>query len=100
VEKSKYNHRFILGITLVSAMACCLVQGWAMSSALIGYIVGSMFSGWLSDRYGRKLPLIAAVAMFTIAGTALFSLKKYMTAGKFNALVDLNFNQINSFIIK
>ena len=87
------NKQFILGITLVSAMGGLLfgydwvviggakpfyerffaittspyLQGWAMSSALIGCLFGAMFSGWFSDRYGRKLPLIAAAAMFTIA---------------------------------
>jgi len=38
-----------------------------MSSALIGCLFGAMFSGWFSDRYGRKLRLIVAAAMFTIA---------------------------------
>ena len=93
MEKIKYNHRFILGITLVSAMGGLLfgydwvviggakpfyerffditsspyLQGWAMSSALIGCLFGAMVSGWFSDRYGRKLPLIVAAAMFTLA---------------------------------
>jgi sugar porter (SP) family MFS transporter len=93
VEKIKYNHRFILGITLVSAMGGLLfgydwvviggakpfyerffdiasspyLQGWAMSSALIGCLFGALMSGYFSDRYGRKLPLIAAAALFTIA---------------------------------
>jgi sugar porter (SP) family MFS transporter len=93
VEKIKYNHGFILGITLVSAMGGLLfgydwvviggakpfyerffdiatspyLQGWAMSSALIGCLFGAMMSGWFSDRYGRKLPLIMAAAMFTMA---------------------------------
>ena len=43
------------------------LQGWAMSSALIGCLFGAMMSGWFSDRYGRKLPLIMAAAMFTMA---------------------------------
>lgn len=93
MEKIKYNHRFILGITLVSAMGGLLfgydwvviggakpfyerffdiasspyLQGWAMSSALIGCLFGAMISGWFSDRYGRKLPLILAAAMFTLS---------------------------------
>ena len=93
MEKSKYNNRFILGITLVSAMGGLLfgydwvviggakpfyerffditsspyLQGWAMSSALIGCLFGAMVSGWFSDRWGRKLPLIMAAAMFTIS---------------------------------
>lgn len=49
--------------------------GWAMSSALIGCIFGAICSGTLSDKYGRKLPLIITAILFTISalGTALAS---------------------------
>ena len=93
MDQTKFNKQFILGITLVSAMGGLLfgydwvviggakpfyerffdistspyLQGWAMSSALIGCLVGAMASGYLADRYGRKRPLIAAAALFTIA---------------------------------
>ena len=93
MEKTKFNQPFILGITLVSAMGGLLfgydwvviggakpfyerffdistspyLQGWAMSSALIGCLVGAMVSGYLTDHYGRKRPLIGAAALFTIA---------------------------------
>jgi len=93
VSKSNFNRQFILGITLVSAMGGLLfgydwvviggakpfyerffdianspyMQGWAMSSALIGCLFGAMSSGYFSDRFGRKLPLITAAALFTIA---------------------------------
>jgi sugar porter (SP) family MFS transporter len=93
VDKPKFNNKFILGITLVSAMGGLLfgydwvviggakpfyeqyfdiansphLQGWAMSSALIGCLFGAMASGYLSDHYGRKRPLVAAAALFTIA---------------------------------
>ncbi|NWA39658.1 sugar porter family MFS transporter [Pseudomonas reactans] len=48
-------------------------SGWAMSSALVGCILGAMVSGWLSDRFGRRLPLIIAAIAFTLSavGTAL-----------------------------
>jgi SP family sugar porter-like MFS transporter len=48
-------------------------QGWAMSCALIGCLLGAVLSGSLSDRYGRKLLLILAALLFGIssAGTAL-----------------------------
>lgn len=93
MSKSNFNKQFILGITLVSAMGGLLfgydwvviggakpfyerffditnsphLQGWAMSSALIGCLIGAMSSGYFSDRFGRKLPLITAAALFTIA---------------------------------
>ena len=48
-------------------------QGLAMSSALVGCIVGAAVSGALTDRFGRKRLLIAAGALFTVSavGTAL-----------------------------
>jgi len=93
MDKIKFNKQFILGITIVSAMGGLLfgydwvviggakpfyerffditnspyLQGWAMSSALIGCLVGAMTSGYLTDRFGRKSPLIVAAALFTIA---------------------------------
>jgi SP family sugar porter-like MFS transporter len=48
-------------------------QGWAMSCALVGCLVGALASGWLSDRFGRKRLLIAAGLVFAISsiGTGL-----------------------------
>jgi sugar porter (SP) family MFS transporter len=40
-------------------------SGWAMSSALAGCVVGAILSGPLSDRFGRKRPLLLAAVMFT-----------------------------------
>jgi SP family arabinose:H+ symporter-like MFS transporter len=42
-------------------------QGWAMSCALVGCLVGALVSGWLSDRFGRKRLLIAAGLVFAIS---------------------------------
>ena len=93
MKNAGLNKSFIIGITLVSALGGLLfgydwvviggakpfyerffditqspyLQGWAMSSALIGCLVGDIISGYLTDRYGRKIPLIAAAALFTIA---------------------------------
>ena len=43
------------------------LQGWAMSSALIGCFLGAIISGVLSDRYGRKRLLIGAAFLFTLS---------------------------------
>lgn len=43
------------------------LQGWAMSSALVGCIIGAVLSGLVADRYGRKIPLIVAAALFFIS---------------------------------
>lgn len=95
------NKSYVLGISLVSALGGLLfgydwvviggakpfyerffdianlpaLQAWAMSSALVGCIAGALFSGAISDRYGRKLPLLVAAILFTISalGTGLVS---------------------------
>ncbi|MGZ5425346.1 MAG: sugar porter family MFS transporter [Candidatus Aminicenantales bacterium] len=92
-ERPAYNMRYIWGVTLVSAMGGLLFGydwvviggakpfyekffnlttpsqiGWAMSSALIGCLVGALVSGGLSDRFGRKKLLILAAFLFTVTG--------------------------------
>ncbi len=93
MNMKNYHSGFLLGISLVSAMGGLLfgydwvviggakpfyerffeianspaLQGWAMSSALIGCIVGAILSGGLSDRYGRKRLLILSGAIFIIS---------------------------------
>lgn len=88
-----YNWNYLLSITLVSALGGLLFgydyvviggakpfyepffgisgsafwQGWAMSCALIGCLGGSVLSGWLSDRFGRKRLLILSAALFIVA---------------------------------
>lgn len=96
-----YNYTFLLSISLVAALGGFLfgydwvviggakpfyelyfgisesagLQGWAMSSALVGCIGGAVFSGAFSDKYGRKKLLIVASILFTISaygtGTAM-----------------------------
>lgn len=44
-----------------------LMRGWAQSSALVGCIFGAMLSGVLTDRFGRKRPLILAGFSFTLS---------------------------------
>jgi MFS transporter, SP family, arabinose:H+ symporter len=47
--------------------------GWAMSSALVGCLIGAVISGIVSDRFGRKKILILTAAVFIISaiGTGL-----------------------------
>ena len=92
-ERPVYNTRYLWVTTLVSAMGGLLFGydwvviggakpfyekyfnlttpsaiGWAMSCALVGCLVGSLVSGGLSDRYGRKKLLILAGFLFTVTG--------------------------------
>ena len=52
-----------------------LMQGVAMSTALVGCLVGAMVAGAAADRFGRKPLLTTAAVLFTISaiGTGLFN---------------------------
>jgi len=92
-DRPAYNMRYIWLTTLVSAMGGLLFGydwvviggakpfyekffnlttpseiGWAMSSALVGCLLGSLVSGALSDRFGRKKLLILSGLLFTATG--------------------------------
>lgn len=41
--------------------------GWAVSSALVGCILGAAVAGVLSDRFGRKKALLLAAILFTVS---------------------------------
>ncbi|MFA6483885.1 MAG: sugar porter family MFS transporter, partial [Bacteroidales bacterium] len=43
------------------------LQGFAMSSALWGTLIGAMISGWIADRFGRKKPLVISAFFFTLS---------------------------------
>jgi len=57
------------------------IEGWAMSCALIGCLLGALCSGSLSNRFGRKHMLTLAAFIFAVSslGTGL--------AGQFDAFV-------------
>ncbi len=42
-------------------------EGWYVSSALVGCVLGVSGAGWLSDKYGRKLILLLAASLFSIS---------------------------------
>lgn len=93
IREHSYNRGYITGVSLVSAMGGFLfgydwvviggakpfyepffgisdipvMQGWAMSCALVGCIAGSVISGWLSDRFGRKRLLMLSAILFIAA---------------------------------
>ena len=93
MKNQKFNKRYIFAISLVSAMGGLLfgydwvviggakpfyekffditnlpaLQGWAMSCALVGCLLGAMLSGLLSDRYGRKRLLIFSAFLFILS---------------------------------
>ncbi|PZO27564.1 MAG: D-xylose transporter XylE [Flavobacteriaceae bacterium] len=47
--------------------------GWAISSALVGCLIGAFFSDYLSNRFGRKATMIITAILFILnsIGTAL-----------------------------
>ncbi len=47
-----------------------VMQGWVVSSALLGCIAGAMAAGTLSDRFGRKRLLILSAGLFLISALA------------------------------
>lgn len=89
----KINNAYLFAISMVSAMGGLLfgydwvviggakpfyecyfditalpnLQAWAMSSALIGCILGAIVSGVISERFGRKWPLLLSAFLFMIA---------------------------------
>jgi MFS family permease len=92
-DRTQYNMGFLWRICVVAAMGGLLfgydwvviggakafyepffqisdnkvMQGWAMSSALVGCLFGAVISGMMSDRFGRKRLLILAGFMFTLS---------------------------------
>lgn len=58
-----------------------LQQGWYVGCALIGSIVGVLFAGVLSDKFGRKLTMIISAVLFSISAVGC------AICGDFNSLV-------------
>ncbi len=103
--KSKTNIRYIIFISAVSALGGILFgydtgvvsgtinqvttqfnlntaqQGWYVSCALLGSIIGVAFAGILSDYFGRKNTLFISAILFTILGIGC------ATANSFSELI-------------
>jgi len=47
-----------------------LLQGVAMSTALVGCLIGALVAGAAADKYGRKPLLIVAAVLFTVSAIA------------------------------
>jgi SP family arabinose:H+ symporter-like MFS transporter len=45
--------------------------GWTGSSLYVGCIVGTLFTGYFTDRFGRKLPLTLAAAIFMVSSVLM-----------------------------
>ena len=85
------SKRYLFGISLVAAMGGFLfgfdtavisgtvgfvkekfmldtvMEGWFVSSALLGCIIGVAFAGILADKFGRKIILILSALLFAIS---------------------------------
>ena len=47
-----------------------IMQGVAMTTALVGCLVGAMIAGGMADRYGRKPLLMLSAVLFTVSALA------------------------------
>jgi sugar porter (SP) family MFS transporter len=57
-----------IGFVKEKFMLDAVMEGWYVSSALVGCLVGVSVAGYLSDRFGRKWNLILSGILFTVSG--------------------------------
>lgn len=91
LDKPHDNKRFVLKITIVATLGGLLFgydtgviggsqlyfteyfsftkaeQGWAVSSALYGCLIGALCAGWISSRFSRKNALILSGFLFGVS---------------------------------
>src|SRR5690606_36264892 len=93
MSETRFNFKYLLFLTLVTAMGGFLFgydwvviggakpfyelffeisnsptwQGWAMSSALVGCVLGAVLSVTLADTWGRKNSLILSAVLFILS---------------------------------
>lgn len=47
-----------------------VMEGWIMSSALLGSVIGAAISGYLSDKFGRRVILMFSALLFLVSAVA------------------------------
>ena len=93
IDNQKLNLKYVYSLACISAMGGLLfgydwvviggakpfyelffgiaesatLQGWAVSCALIGCILGAIASGFVADTFGRKVPLIISAFLFLVS---------------------------------
>ena len=53
--------------------------GWFVGCALVGSIVGVLFAGKLSDKWGRKVTMLVAAIFFSVSGIGCATLSLICT---------------------
>ncbi len=101
---TKYNYKYIWLISLVAAMGGFLfgydwvviggakpfyepffnlttpaIKGWATSSALVGCLIGAVFSGFFSDLYGRKRLMLLSGLIFMVSSIGVGLANQFST---------------------
>ncbi len=61
-----------------------VMEGWIMSSALVGCVMGAAFSGWLADKFGRKKILLFSALLFILSawGCAVASTPTFLVIAR------------------
>jgi SP family xylose:H+ symportor-like MFS transporter len=91
VKRVNHNNRYILFITTVATLGGLLFgydtgviggsqlyfteyfnftkveQGWAVSSALYGCLLGALVAGWISSRFSRRTALFISALLFCVS---------------------------------
>lgn len=69
------------------------MEGWLMSSALLGCVIGAAIAGYLSDKYGRRKILLLSAILFIISaiGCAIAQTPSILVAARIIGGVGVGF---------